>query len=129
MDAGVTVSGHKAGSWVYQFEWPRPTHGLALHCVDVPFAFDCLDDPYVAQTFGTPDAPQSLADAFHGSWVRFIREGNPGWEEWEVNNSGRIFGCLTCKGAGQATVKDGKPFTLERALVKLVGRRGSTRKR
>lgn len=129
VDAGVTVSRHKAGSWVYQFEWPRPTHGLALHCVDVPFAFDCLDDPYVAQTFGTPEAPQSLADAFHGSWVRFIREGNPGWEEWEVNNSGRIFGCLTCKGAGQATVKDGKPFTLERALVKLVGRRGSTRKR
>ena len=31
-----------APTWVYRFSWPSPTRTWAVHCIDVPFWFDCL---------------------------------------------------------------------------------------
>ncbi len=66
-----------APTWVYRFAWPSPTRTWALHCLDVPFWFDCLDAEGVIEIAG--DAPpRRLADAVHGSAVGLIRDGAPG---------------------------------------------------
>jgi para-nitrobenzyl esterase len=82
--AGVDSTGARgtdastAPTWLYRLSWASPTHGIALHCLDVPFVFDVLDAPRVTAIAG--DAPpRALADAMHGSAVAFVRDGSPGW--------------------------------------------------
>jgi para-nitrobenzyl esterase len=68
-------------TFVYEFRWRSPRRGGrlgAVHCVDLPFAFDNLDAPDAEATTG-PDAPRELATAVHGAWVRFATDGDPGW--------------------------------------------------
>lgn len=79
-------------TWVYRFAWASPTRGWALHCLDVPFWFDCLDDPHVAAIAG--DAPpRRLADALHGAAVALVRGESPGWRAWsEAPGTTRVFG-------------------------------------
>jgi para-nitrobenzyl esterase len=72
-----------AAAWVYDFRWSSSgaLPGLSFHCLDVPFVFDNLHEPGVREVAG--DAPpQSLADAVHGAWVRFVADGNPGWDRY-----------------------------------------------
>ncbi|NYD67596.1 carboxylesterase/lipase family protein [Agromyces atrinae] len=73
-----------APTWLARFTWPSPAFaGRAVHCLDVPFFFDCLGAERIAHLAG--DAPpQSLADALHGSAVAFISGGDPGWERWDA---------------------------------------------
>ena len=80
-----------AGSYAYEFAYCAGPLHMATHCMDIPFTFDCLADPYCEHTLGG-GAPQELADAMHGVWVRFIRTGEPGWESWTERNVGRLFG-------------------------------------
>ncbi|MDR6867144.1 para-nitrobenzyl esterase [Microbacterium resistens] len=81
-----------APTWAYRFAWVSPARGWALHCLDVPFWFDCLDEPHVARIAG--DAPpQSLATAMHAAAVSFIRDGDPGWPLWSLEpGTARVFG-------------------------------------
>lgn len=67
-----------APTWLYRFSWASPQFDGAVHCVDVPYIFDCLDGPAVEALEG-PNPPQELADLVHQSTVEFIREGDPGW--------------------------------------------------
>ena len=70
-----------APTWLYRFSWVSPTRGFALHCLDVPFFFDCLGAERVAVIAG--DAPpQALADEVHAGSVRFIATGDPGWPRY-----------------------------------------------
>ncbi|MDQ2688828.1 MAG: carboxylesterase family protein [Chloroflexota bacterium] len=79
-------------TWVYRFTWVSPTHRLSLHCLDVPFWFDCLDAPRVDAIAGTAP-PQALADALHGTAVTWVRDGDPGWPAWSSRpGTTRIFG-------------------------------------
>lgn len=80
-----------APTWVYRFSWPSPTFRWALHCIDVPFWFDCLEAPGVPAIAG--DAPpEAIADAVHGSAVALIRDGDPGWLPWsEEPGTTRVF--------------------------------------
>ena len=82
----------QAPTWAYRFTWVSPTRGLSLHCLDVPFWFDCLDAEGVDAIAG--DAPpQSLADALHGTAVAWVRDGDPGWPAWSARpGTTRIFG-------------------------------------
>jgi para-nitrobenzyl esterase len=49
-----------------------------VHCLDLPFVFDVLDDDHVPVVAG--DAPpQELADRMHAHWVRFVTDNDPGW--------------------------------------------------
>lgn len=48
-----------------EFQWSR-------HCVDIPFAWNLLDDPMAQLVVGT-HPPQKLADRIHGMWVEFIK--------------------------------------------------------
>ncbi|GAA1979405.1 carboxylesterase family protein [Isoptericola halotolerans] len=70
-----------ARTWAYRFTWPSPTHGIALHCLDVPFFFDVLDAPGVRRLAGD-DPPQRLADDVHGAASRFVTTLDPGWTAW-----------------------------------------------
>jgi para-nitrobenzyl esterase len=65
-------------TWLYRFAWRSPTHGLAIHCVDVPFWFDCLDAAQVPALAGDRP-PQPLADEVHGAAVGLITRADPGW--------------------------------------------------
>jgi para-nitrobenzyl esterase len=70
-----------ADSHVYEFAWRPPTYGGRLgacHTLEIPFVFETLDDPWGVELRG-PDAPRALADLVHGTWVRFIATGDPGW--------------------------------------------------
>jgi para-nitrobenzyl esterase len=70
-----------APTFLYETAWRSPQYG-AVHCVDVPFAFDCLSDEHVAAVCGAAP-PQSMADAIHGAFVRFITDGDPGWPAYD----------------------------------------------
>jgi len=73
-------------SYAYDFRWASSAGvapGLAFHCLDIPFAFDALGEPGVREVTG-PAPPASLAADMHGAWVRFVTDGDPGWERYET---------------------------------------------
>ncbi|ALO11925.1 Carboxylesterase [Streptomyces venezuelae] len=73
------------GSYLYEFAWRSPRFGGELgacHALELPFAFDRLDDPSYAPMVGD-HPPQGLADAMHAAWVSFARTGDPGWKAYD----------------------------------------------
>ncbi|HVF76450.1 MAG TPA: carboxylesterase family protein [Acidimicrobiales bacterium] len=90
----------------YEFAWESPALGgrlKAAHGLDLPFTWDVLRDPSLADLIGdTP--PQELADEMHGAWVRYITTGDPGWRPYDLDRRvTRQFG-----GAG-GEVEDPRP--------------------
>lgn len=77
-------------TWVYDFAWRSPVSGIAGHCLDVPFAFDVLDDPDVPRVAGAA-APQIVADSMHGALVEFARDGRPTWPAYAEGESVMLF--------------------------------------
>lgn len=64
---------------MFRFDWrSRGFDGGmgAYHISEVPFAFDMLQKDQSRLITGD-GAPQALADAMHGAWVRFARDGDP----------------------------------------------------
>ncbi|MFT4051128.1 MAG: carboxylesterase family protein [Microbacterium sp.] len=85
-----------APTWVYEYSFrstqPGMTQGLSVHCIDVPFWFDCLDSLRLDSLTG-PHPPQPLADATHAAAVALIVEGDPGWLAWSARpGAARVFG-------------------------------------
>ncbi|MFJ4691397.1 carboxylesterase/lipase family protein [Streptomyces sp. NPDC088766] len=79
-------------SYVYEFAWPSLRPGLgACHALELGFVFGTGDLPESARLAGE-GAPQDLADAMHGAWVRFAATGDPGWEPWDSTHPVRVFG-------------------------------------
>jgi para-nitrobenzyl esterase len=74
-------AGATAPTFVYDFAWRSAVDGLSGHCLDVPFAWDVLGERHVARLAGEAP-PQDLADAVHGGYVAFVRDGDPGWPAW-----------------------------------------------
>jgi len=74
-------TGAPAPTFAYDFAWRSGLDGLAGHCLDLPFAWDMLADEHVARLAGAAP-PQELADAVHGAYVAFVRDGDPGWPAW-----------------------------------------------
>ena len=80
-----------APTWMYRFSWRSSVSGLAEHCLDVPFWFDCLAEASV-QALAGPTPPQALATELHGRAVDFIASGEPGWPAWnEGTQIDRVF--------------------------------------
>lgn len=79
-----------APTWVYRFSWRSPVNGLATHCLDVPFFFDCLDAERVAQVAGE-NPPQALATEVHDAAVRLVTAGDPGWPRYGAAGTTRVF--------------------------------------
>ncbi len=73
-------AGAGAATYHYQFDWrTQALGGLgAVHCLDLPFVFDVLDDEH-ARVVAGDDPPQPLADQMHDAWAAFITDGDPGW--------------------------------------------------
>ncbi|MFE5671657.1 carboxylesterase/lipase family protein [Agromyces sp. NPDC056523] len=76
--AGSVDASAPAGTWAYRFTWRSPEHDFAVHCLDVPFLFDCLGDEHVERLAGSTP-PQELADAVHCAAAAFVRGENPSW--------------------------------------------------
>ena len=112
--AGARERAGSAGTWLSRFAWESPATGLSTHCLDLPFAFDCLAHTYCDHTLRAVP-PQSLADAVHGDWTRFILTGDPGWEPWDARSPGRIYG--DPRGARPDGAVDGEPFAVEQRLL------------
>lgn len=88
----VAETRRDACTWAYRFAWASPTNGWSYHCLDVPFWFDCLDDPHVPRVAGG-SPPQGLADEMHAAAAAFIRDGDPGWPAWHTEpGMTRVFG-------------------------------------
>lgn len=79
-------------SYVYEFAWPSNLPDLgACHALELGFVFDSGDGPDARRLAGE-GAPQDLADAMHGAWVRFVESGDPGWQAWDAAHPVRVFG-------------------------------------
>lgn len=88
-----------APTWAYDFAWRSTVSEVAEHCLDVPFIFDLLDDPDVTRVAG-PNPPPTLADAVHGAYVRFVRDGDPGWPSYAEGSSVMMFDSESAVVAG-----------------------------
>ena len=70
---------HNPDLWMYRFDWRTPARDGAFgahHFLEVPFAFDQIDNPQAAGFLG--DArPHELAAATHSAWVAFVKDGDP----------------------------------------------------
>ncbi|MGW7541722.1 carboxylesterase/lipase family protein [Streptomyces sp. NPDC054770] len=79
-------------SYLYEFAWPSNRPGLgACHALELGFVFDTGELPDAARLAGA-GAPQDLADAMHGAWVRFATTGDPGWQPWDDTHPVRVLG-------------------------------------
>ena len=86
--AGMPVSAEVtvAPTWLYEFAWRSKAvenRGLAFHCLDLPFWWDCLGAEQVEAATG-PRPPQHLADAMHAALVRWVSGDGPGWPAYDV---------------------------------------------
>ncbi|MFI5952948.1 carboxylesterase/lipase family protein [Cryptosporangium sp. NPDC051539] len=82
-------------TWAYVFDRPRPeeNHGFgSAHAVEIPYAFDTIDDPSIAPLIG-PNPSRAVADSTHAVWVRFVTDGDPGWAPYTAAT--RTTGVLT----------------------------------
>jgi para-nitrobenzyl esterase len=88
------AAAHPGPTWVYEFAWRSRALGGRLgaaHAMDLPFVFDTLDAPGLTgehALLGPDGGPPELAARMHGAWVRFARDGDPGWAE----GSRHVFG-------------------------------------
>jgi para-nitrobenzyl esterase len=90
--AELAAAHRRSGSRTHLYEFAWPSSGArgrlgAAHAVDLPFVFDSLDTAGLVGPdglLGRASAPQGLADQMHSAWVGFIREGDPGWDEGEI---------------------------------------------
>ncbi|WP_329372876.1 carboxylesterase family protein [Streptomyces sp. NBC_00669] len=58
----------------------------ATHTIELPYVFDLADEPWLHGDTGLlgPDpAPEDLAQAMHGAWIAFARDGDPGWAAYD----------------------------------------------
>lgn len=80
------AAAHRGDTFVYEFQWDAPDVG-AVHCIDIPFAFDNLDQRDVH-----PASPPELATTMHRAFVDFVTTGDPGWAPWETQRrNGMVF--------------------------------------
>jgi para-nitrobenzyl esterase len=103
-----------AGTFMYEFAWPSPAFDGRLgacHGLEMPFVFDTLDLGTQQMLGGAlgDDPPQQLADAMHGAWVRFARDGDPGWPRYDLQHRATVRFGLT-----PSVVED--PYARERQL-------------
>ncbi len=76
---------HTGSTWSYLFAWASRVPGLgATHALEIPFVFNTLDRPGVAMFLGEGHSPVDLAAEMHASWARFVKDGDPGWPEYDV---------------------------------------------
>jgi para-nitrobenzyl esterase len=105
--------------YVYRFEYYSPVRGgrlKAMHCMEIPFAFDNLEAGAVYT--GNGPAAQKIADEMSAAWVAFAKTGNPNhkgmpaWTPWDPDRRATMV-----FGAGAAKVVN-DPGKEERLAIK-----------
>ncbi len=82
-------------TWVYRFDRPsRADNGGfgAAHAVEIPYAFDTVHLEQCHPLAG-PVPSREVVDATHGTWVRFVTTGDPGWAPYTPDT--RTTGVIT----------------------------------
>lgn len=68
----------------------------ATHTTELPYVFDLADEPWLhgdSGLLGPDPAPEGLAEAMHGAWIAFARDGDPGWAAYDPQQPVvRVFG-------------------------------------
>ena len=83
-----------APTFLYQFNWrSRALNGAlaATHSLEIPFAFNNLDQAGVDFFLGPGPSPQALADTMHKAWCDFIKTGEPGWPAYDSDTRATMF--------------------------------------
>ena len=83
-----------AATYMYQFNWRSRAFDGALaatHSLEIPFAFDNLDQAGVDFFLGPGSSPQGLADTMHRAWCDFIKTGEPGWPAYDTSTRATMF--------------------------------------
>jgi para-nitrobenzyl esterase len=83
-----------APTFMYQFNWrSRALNGVlaATHSLEIPFAFNNLDQAGVDFFLGPGPSPQGLADTMHKAWCDFIKTGEPGWPAYDSDTRATMF--------------------------------------
>ena len=77
-----------------------------MHCLDVPFFFDCLDADHVDAIAGD-QPPQGSPTTVHGDAVAFVRDGDPGWPRFtDATGDARVYDVPSTVAAdGYASVR------------------------
>jgi para-nitrobenzyl esterase len=91
--------------WMYQFTWETPVFGglRSTHALEIPFVFDALDKPGSDMFTGGGTERQQLADAMHGAWVAFARDGKPqhqglpAWPQYDTERRATMRFDTTCE--------------------------------
>jgi para-nitrobenzyl esterase len=80
-----------APTYHYEFAWGTTELGGlgAVHCLDLPFVFDRLDDDHAKLVAGDA-APQDLADEMHGAWAAFVTDNDAGWPRFRADERGTM---------------------------------------
>jgi para-nitrobenzyl esterase len=77
---------HHQRAWMYEFSWPSPQFDGRLgacHALELGFTFDTLTTEAHGALHGSE--PEQLAHRMHHAWVRFIRDGDPGWTPYDTS--------------------------------------------
>jgi len=113
--------------YVYRFEYYSPVREgrlKAMHCMEIPFAFDNLAAGKVYT--GTSAAAQRIADQMSAAWVAFARTGNPnhkGIPSWTAFNADERQTMVF--GAGQEAKLVNDPGREERLALKALREAGT----
>ncbi|MSW21352.1 MAG: carboxylesterase family protein, partial [Actinobacteria bacterium] len=68
--------------------WETPQFGGLLgscHALDIPFVFHNLGRSGVEAFTGNGEARTRVADCFSTAVTSFARNGNPGWDRYDLN--------------------------------------------
>ena len=95
---------HGASVWMYRFDWPTPVYRGALgacHALEIPFVFNTLQHPTAAILTGGTEAPQSIADVMHTTWIAFahgkdLSQVLPAWPRYDKEQRATMLFNTTC---------------------------------
>jgi para-nitrobenzyl esterase len=88
--AGAHASHPGSGTFGYEFAWRSEALDGELgaaHAVELPFVFDLAHLPRLRGPnglLGPGEPPADLAARVHGTWIRFARTGDPGWDPYDT---------------------------------------------
>jgi para-nitrobenzyl esterase len=80
---------HQGRSYVYEFDWRSPAMGGELgaaHAVELPFVFDTLQCASGKKSLLGEVPPQELATFIHALWVKFAKDGDLPWPEYDSDS-------------------------------------------
>ncbi len=109
----IVQSRGSAPTWLYDFAWVGGKESRAIHCSDLPFWFDILDQPYVNWFLGD-DLPSDLAAQMHGAAIDFLVTGDPGWPRVRSEEAT----AMIFDGSGQMRLDPGA-YAAEEELLRL----------